>query len=256
MTNRVSVAAEPADGPCTLSQLRIRAGLTAADVARSLMVSRSTVSHWEASTHRPAPVYRPALASALGVPLAMIERAVEHLPASRSEAVRLPGLGQLRRSRGLSAHDLATAMGIARSTLSTWETGAVPVSRDRLADLAAALGVRPVMLIRCCRLPAPAPDRTPLTVWSAGRRSRHMTQREAAAVLGVSVSHLSRIENGHRDPRPALAAAMVRTYRLTQPRPTDELRWVADTTVLGIPRLLAVGAAGVAVEVRLAALGS
>src|SRR4051812_8605201 len=58
-----------------------------------------------------------------------------------------------------------------------------------------------------------------------------MTQREAAAVFGVPVSHLSRIENGHLDPRPALAAAaMVRTYRLFPPRPTDEPRSAADTT--------------------------
>jgi transcriptional regulator with XRE-family HTH domain len=210
----VPVATERRSETPTLSRLRALVGLTAADLARVLMVSRSTVSHWEAGTHRPAPAYRHRLAGALNVSQVVIEQAMQHLPASRSEGLRLPGLGRLRRSRGVSARDVATALGISASTLSTWERGAVPVPAHRLPRVAAVLGMTPAALVQCGSVTTSAPEMA--TAWAAGRRSQRMSQREAAAILGVSVSHLSRIENGHRRPATSLAAAMVRTYRIVE----------------------------------------
>jgi transcriptional regulator with XRE-family HTH domain len=201
----------------TLRELRCSAGLTAADVARQLMLSRPTISRWEAGTHRPAPAHRRALADALAVPLTVVDQALADHPAARSGSVRLPRLGHLRRSRGLSAREVAAALGTAPSTVSAWETGAGRVPTDRLADLATVLGTTPSMLITGGSSAALTVDT--VTAWAAGRRSRRMSQREAAAVLRISRSHLSRIENGHRKPGPRLATAMVRIYRMSPRSP-------------------------------------
>jgi transcriptional regulator with XRE-family HTH domain len=199
-----------ADG--SLAEFRASTGLTAADVARQLRVSRPTVSRWEAGTHRPAAVYLTELATLLGVGPTVLERALGRHPVGRCGAVRLPGLGRLRRGRGLRARDVAAALGVAASTVSSWETGAARVPTERLAPLAALLGVAPSELIGWATASPPRSDS--MTVWAAGRLFRRMTQREAAAVLGVSISQLSRVENGHRRPAPSLATAMVRVYGL------------------------------------------
>jgi len=193
----------------SLAHLRARTGLTAGSLARRLLISRSTLSRWELGTHRPAAAYLPALSRHLGVAQPVVERAIAHLPPARGDCAKLPGLAAIRRRQSVSAADVAAALGVRPSTVSAWENGTNPVPLHLLPALAAAINAPRAQLL--AEVPARPAHRTP---WATARRRFGMTQREAAAVLGISVTHLSRIENGHVQPARTVATAMVRTYRL------------------------------------------
>lgn len=199
---------------CSLAEARKRIGLTARAVAAALHVSRATVSRWEVGTHRPAGSYLEPLSAVLRISTSEIEDILERHPPSRADASTLLGLRELRARQGLSAAACARALDVAPSTWSNWERGKTPVPRHVTAELARLLATGEQNLHRRMGSSATA---TPATVWSSLRRRAGMTQREAAALLGIGVSHLSRIENGHRPPPARLADRMCRVYASATP---------------------------------------
>ncbi|WP_082557088.1 helix-turn-helix transcriptional regulator [Modestobacter sp. Leaf380] len=83
-------ASEASISPPTLAQLRRVAGFTAAGLATELGVSRSTIAHWEAGTHSPAPSYQTHLARLLKTaPGCLTEALVGHPPAARMRSCSL-----------------------------------------------------------------------------------------------------------------------------------------------------------------------
>lgn len=76
---------------------------------------------------------------------------------------------QLRLDRGLTLEDVGRLVGVGKSTVRKWETGAIAnMRRDKIAKLADALGVTPMDIINMYDLPAsdiPAP--APASVFSA-----------------------------------------------------------------------------------------
>jgi transcriptional regulator with XRE-family HTH domain len=199
----------------SLAEARKRLGLTARVVAEALHVSRATVSRWEAGTHRPAGSYLQPLCAVLCISASELDALLVRHPPSRADASALPGLHDFRGRQGLRAGACARALDVAPSTWSNWERGKSPVPRHLIAELARLLATDEPTLQRWAvrSVPATAP-----TVWGPLRRAAGMTQREAAAVLHVSVSRLSRIENGHRLPSPRLADRMRRAYASATPR--------------------------------------
>lgn len=55
---------------------------------------------------------------------------------------------ELRKKRGLTLEQVATVVGVGKSTVRKWETGMIAnMRRDKIADLARALGTTPAYLM-------------------------------------------------------------------------------------------------------------
>lgn len=90
---------------------------------------------------------------------------VEEMDASAPARVRAPmpsdsALGrkvrELRRSRGMTQKELASAVGVTGAQLHRYETGATRVAASRMIAIAEALGVRPDVLLESAA-PEPVP---------------------------------------------------------------------------------------------------
>jgi transcriptional regulator with XRE-family HTH domain len=64
---------------------------------------------------------------------------------------------ELRRSRGMTQKELASAVGVTGAQLHRYETGATRVAASRMIAIAEALGVRPDVLLGSATPEAPAP---------------------------------------------------------------------------------------------------
>lgn len=255
-TNAVRILAGPdrvrtvrtsgGDGAAPLCLARLTAGLTMTQLAFKLGVAPSTVSRWENGVRTPAPELRPLLATALRLEPAQLDDVLTGNPARRSDGVRLPGLGQLRRDRGLTQRMFRTALGIGSTAAISWEHGRVRVPVHRLDDVAGVLGVHRTTLLRL-GAQAPRRGRTGERSLADLRRAAGLTQRELALHLGITVRTVAHWEAGTRPvPRAAvrplsgllrrplpriLAAAGLQPVRVPRPhtwRPAD------------LPRVLAV----------------
>jgi transcriptional regulator with XRE-family HTH domain len=201
--------------PATLTAARVAAGMTVAELARAVHLSRPTVSMWEKGTRRPARRYWPALGSALGLTLDEVAALFVDHPPSRLDGEPLPSLGPLRRRRGLAQRALAGLVGVAPTTLSMWETSGTRVPAGVAEELARVLDVA---LTELAASPqgSPCVDPRPLRRL---RKEAGMSQREAAAHLRIAVGTLARYESGERSTPVAISRRMAAAYQ----RPTAEL---------------------------------
>lgn len=192
-----------------LSEARVRGGLSVAQLARAIGVSRPSVALWEQGQRRPARIYWTALAAALGLTVEQVgELFVGYRPA-RFDSWPLPSLAVARRTAGLTQRQLAGRLGVAPTTLSMWESAGMPVPVDAIAELAHLLDTSEDRLRSappCDRVQDPRPLRQ-------ARRQVAMSQREAAAYLGVAVGSLARYESGERPPPLNVVRAMAVAYR-------------------------------------------
>lgn len=203
----------PADTP--LMAARQSAGLSTSELAAALHLSRSSVSMWEHG-HRPvARHYWGALAKALGLSRQAITELFSDQTEARADGRFLPSLGHLRRTAGVPQVVMAGTLGVAVSTLSSWETAGIRVPDAAARAIAGIVGSS---ITELAAAPPPAePDARPL------RRMRHaagMTVREAAAHLRISPGTLARYEAGQRTPTPSVLQAMAHAYR----QPLNDLR--------------------------------
>lgn len=210
-----------------LSRARLRAGLSGAQLARAVGVSRPTVALWEQGQRRPARTYWTALAAALELPVEQVAELFVGYRAARFDSWRLPSLADARRTAGVTQRQLAGRLGVAPTTLSMWESAGVPVPLDAITDIARLLQTSGERL-RATPTRGPAPDPRPLR---QARRQAGMTQREAAAYLGVAVGSLARYESGERCTPLHVVRAMAVAYR----RPIAELRRHSGRELLALP---------------------
>jgi transcriptional regulator with XRE-family HTH domain len=204
-----------ADSPRTLTDARTAAGLSITQLARRLHLSRPTVSYWERGVRRPARSHWPLLGLVLGLEQAEVAALFADHPPARLDGEPLPSLASVRRRAGISQRALAQRVGVAPTTLSMWETAGIAVSPamvDRLADVLRAdrstLAAEPDI--------AHVRDPRPLRRLRGAAR---MSQREAAAHLGIAVGSLARYEAGLRRPPVPVARRMAAAYR----RPVAEV---------------------------------
>lgn len=193
----------------------MQAGLSVAQLARVIGVSRPTVALWEQGQRRPARTYWTALGTALELPVEQVAELFIGYQPARFDSRPLPSLAVARRSAGLTQRQLAGRLGVAPTTLSMWETAGVPVPLDTVAAIARLLQV-PEECLRSTPMRSPVTDPRPLR---QARRQVAMSQREAAAYLGVAVGSLARYESGERFPPLTVIRAMTVAYR----RPLAEL---------------------------------
>ena len=201
----------PADASA-LMRARIAAGLNRVQLGRALHVGPATVYQWERGKTRPPEDLLPALAHHLDLTCRALDDALADHPPSRYDGQVLPGLGEALRRCSWMRTDVQELLGVAPTTVFEWETGRTRVPTWALRRLAAAVGTEVEDLVACgrqqpCR---PAPE---LTLAALRHRVR-MTQREAAAVLGLSASSLGRYETGRRPIGLPLARAMAQAYRV------------------------------------------
>jgi transcriptional regulator with XRE-family HTH domain len=191
------------EGASPLCRARLAAGLTMTQLAIKLGVAPSTISRWENGVRTPSPQIWPRLAAALRLDPSLRISVLAENPARRSDGLRLPGLGDLRRERGLTQREFRTALDIGATSVISWEHGRARVPAHRLGDVARALGIDRSTLLRSGALPARR--RTGERPLADLRRAAGLTQRETALHLGVSVRTVAHWEAGTR-PVPRAAA--------------------------------------------------
>ncbi len=150
-------------GASTLCLARLTAGLTMTQLARKVGVGPATVSRWENGVRLPAARYCPRLAAALGLTLDDLSEAITSDAGRRKPGLHLPGLGDLRRSRGMTQREVGRAVGVGSAAVAKWEGGRARVPHHRLAALAGVFHLdTPSFLTAARRLPARRPDVRPL----------------------------------------------------------------------------------------------
>lgn len=209
-----------------LTAARREAGLTISDLARSLHVSRPTVSGWERGTRAAARYYWPALASALRLDQVQVSQLFRGYPAARLDGVRLPSLAAVRREAGMTQQCLATRVGVRPTTLAMWENTVGRVPRGTAGELAEILQV-PIQQLTAVT-PTKSTDPRPLRRL---RKAIGMSRREAAAQLRISVGTLSRYEAGGR----SVPIPVVRRMAFTYGRSTSELLRLSGRALLPLP---------------------
>jgi transcriptional regulator with XRE-family HTH domain len=164
---------------------------------------------WEHGTRGVALAYYPVIAAALDVDPRRVAGLVAGGPRVRLDGIQLPGLAAQRRAAGLTGRALASAVGVAPSTLSMWETAGVPTPRAVAERIAEILECTPTALREHNPDPAAAEDPRPLRRY---RRDARMSRAEAAIHLGVHATTLARYEAGVRATPVALLRHMARIY--------------------------------------------
>jgi transcriptional regulator with XRE-family HTH domain len=223
--------ARTSGGPETapLCRARLAVGLTMTQLARKVGVGPATVSRWENGLRTPSSAVRPKLATALRVTAEELGGLLADSPNRRSDGVVLPGLGRLRRDRGLGQRNFRSAVGIGATAANAWENGRVRVPAARLTAVAEALDLDVATLVSLASRPLPTRVvQRPLT---ALRRSAGLTQRELAHHLGVSVRSLAHWEAGTRPVPLSMVRPMARHLR----RPLSTVLSAARLELPAIP---------------------
>jgi transcriptional regulator with XRE-family HTH domain len=195
---------------------RLAAGLTQVELGRTFHVGPATVYQWERGRTRPPADVLPRLAVRLGLTREALDDALTDHPPSRHDGEVLPGLGLTLRRHGWSRTRVQHLLDVAPTTVFEWETGRTRVPTWALRRLAAAVGADLDALVLPARRSTDRPTGT--TALATLRKRARMTQREAAAVLGLSASSLGRYENGHRRIDLPTARAMALVYQVPLPR--------------------------------------
>ena len=205
----------PADAP-PLMRARLAAGLNRVQLGRALHVGPAMVYQWERGRTRPPSDVLPRLAVHLGLTREAIDNALAGHPPSRHDGEVLPGLGSTLRRYGWPRTRVQHLLGVAATTAFEWETGRTRAPTWALRRLAVAVGADLDDLVSAARRRPDGPaGRTTLAMM---RKRARMTQREAAAVLGVSASSLGRYETGRRRVDLPTARSMAQVYRVPLPR--------------------------------------
>jgi transcriptional regulator with XRE-family HTH domain len=195
--------------PSTLTDALAAASMTRAQLARMMHLTRPTVSGWEKGRRRPARHYWPSLGKALGLSLAEVAALFADHPPARGDGAPLPSLAFARRRSGMTQRALARSIGVAPTTLAMWEAAGVRVPLGLIDEIAHVLGMD---VTRLATEPPPGAPVDPRPLRRL-RKSRGMSQREAAAHLGIAVATLARYESGDRHLPIKLARRMAALYR-------------------------------------------
>lgn len=116
--------------PIVFGNARRTAGFSLGDLAREAQIGISTVNGWESGRRAPQVDMLARAAKAIGIPMSDI---IIVEPGSRT-------LADWRNLAGLTQPQLAAAIQIRTGMLSRIERAEVPLSAERAADLADALG--------------------------------------------------------------------------------------------------------------------
>lgn len=174
---------------------------TRSTLAAAVGVNAGSLTRWLSGKTRPDEVGRRRLAVLLDWPLGELDRivGVRATPPAAPEPIRWPRAGQLllqrRQVLHLTRQAVAAAAGVDPMRLERWEQGLSRPRRRFRPGLAAALQLKPAALEHMLFADTP-PDRRLHRIPQLQhlRRVRGLTQKELAAMLGVSQSDVSSFE--------------------------------------------------------------
>jgi transcriptional regulator with XRE-family HTH domain len=194
-----------------LMRARLAAGYNRVDMGRALHVAPATIYQWEQRNVRPSVGLLPDLARVLGLTAHALHEAIADYPPCRHDGAKLPTLGGALRRRGVSRRRVGELLGIAYSTAFEWETGRRRVPVWAVRELSRECRISVDSLLEEARhTHAPARVRA----LTAMRRDVRMSQKEAAAILGISPTTLARYERGERSMALPVTRGMARLYRV------------------------------------------
>ncbi len=217
------------DNASVLMKARLAAGLNRVELGRLLHVGPATVYEWERGNTRPPQDLLPDLARHLRLTRPELDDALSAHPPSRHDGEILPWLARVLRDRGWPRNKVRSLLGASPSSVFEWETGRTRTPSWAIRRLELVLGIEYDDLVFAAR--SRTVHHSPEMSLGHLRRRVRMTQREAAAVLGVSPSSLSRYEAGRRPIDLPLARAVATAYRVPLSR-------VLDAAGLKLPPLL------------------
>jgi transcriptional regulator with XRE-family HTH domain len=213
--------------PSTMTAALKAAGMTRVQLAHTMHVSRPTIYQWENGRRQPARHYWPSLATALGLTLDEVAALFADHPPARYDGTPLPSLAFERHRVGLTQRALAQSVGVAPTTLAMWETAGVRVPLGVVDEIARQLDTTVARLAG--RPPSVADvDSRPLRRL---RKNTGMSQREAAAHLGIAIGTLARYESGERPTPVAAVRRMATLYRC----PMEAVLRYSGRTLLPLP---------------------
>jgi transcriptional regulator with XRE-family HTH domain len=189
--------------PTTLRDWRIARGLDVAPLAKQLGVSRSTIYRWERRCRFPVPAHTRALARALGVSARDVSAFFDaaRVPNTRLEGVPAAGLRALRKAHVLTGPALARMLGLPSYRVYNWEREASRIKEPELSELTMVFALTVEDLRLCLVQPSPRPAlKLSFAPLPRLRRSRGLSQVQAARALGVARSSLRSWEQGAPPP--------------------------------------------------------
>jgi transcriptional regulator with XRE-family HTH domain len=189
--------------PDWLREARLARGLTLASVGATIGVYRSTVHKWERRQRSPGPHHIRLLAQVFDVAPEEIERFVRAYLPPHEQPATLPGRGLrlLRDAHGLTGRQVAAALGVPRHHVYNWELGACRIPAVFAPPLADLFGLESDTLgQQLWRTATYVRPPTPVGPLVRLRKGSGLSQREAAARLGVAQTHLRAWERGQRPP--------------------------------------------------------
>ena len=128
-----------------LAALRKKAGLSQAEVAAKLSLSRQAVSKWESGKGLPSLITYSVLSTLYDVSIDLLllgEEIVEPIDLPATNGKNFPeALREVRRHRKISQEAMAQSLSVSRQSVSKWESGKAEPDADHLIALAKLLDV-------------------------------------------------------------------------------------------------------------------
>ena len=161
-----------------LAVLRKKAGLSQAEVAAKLSLSRQAVSKWESGKGLPSLITYSVLSALYGASIDLLllgEEILESDSIPDAHGKDFPeALREVRRHRKISQESLAKSLSVSRQSVSKWESGKAEPDADHLIALAKLLKVSLAQLLPSAdtqptdpskiAAPKPAKKETPVQV--------------------------------------------------------------------------------------------
>lgn len=134
-----------------LAVLRKKAGLSQAEVAAKLSLSRQAISKWESGKGLPSLITYSVLSALYGASIDLLllgEEILESDSIPDAHGKDFPeALREVRRHRKISQESLAKSLSVSRQSVSKWESGKAEPDADHLIALAKLLKVSLAQLL-------------------------------------------------------------------------------------------------------------
>lgn len=171
-----------------IEKARLAKGLTQTQLAEAIGVNNRQISVWECSSVTPSVTTLAKIADALGVNIN--DLITEHKKKEPNN-----NIAQIRKEKGLTQTQLASAIGTSQTMIQKYECGVCKASKDTLKKLASALEVDVSRLEK-----EPVGGNQFGATIAEYRKAQNMTQKQLANATGISTSTIANYEANRTSP--------------------------------------------------------